>query len=261
MKTKGNRDNTPEKKKSLLRNSWWIFLIVIVAVLAAVWIVVLISHRDSSSEIGEYVYVDNSSILHSKRDCKNIAVYRGAKPVTIYLTNELTPKDWRYVCSKCIDDKKYQNIIRRRKPILPSGPFQCKRDELYWELISSGKVTEKEIGTLDEFKKAIYNEATTIEFYNNLIKSGLFSSNEIGTEEVFLSKIISDYQLEDKGKHTNLKDLHGFLLKEGYNLPNYSEFLEDMKDEQKLYKLWFNLREDGYELPNQFSVFKSDMGF
>jgi len=110
LNTTDSRDDTPEKKKSLLRGSWWIFLIVIVAVLAAVWIVVYISHRDGNSELGKYVYVDNSSILHSKRDCKNIAVYRGAKPVSILSLLELTSNDWQYICPECVTDKIFEQL-------------------------------------------------------------------------------------------------------------------------------------------------------
>ena len=110
LKTTGSRDDTLERRTSLLRSSWWIFLIVIVAVLAAVWIVVLLHHRNRDSEIGEYVYVDNSSILHSKRDCNNITVYRGAKPIKILSKDKLLIGDWNYVCSSCVDDSEFDNL-------------------------------------------------------------------------------------------------------------------------------------------------------
>ena len=41
-----------------------------------------------------------------------------------------------------------------------------KRDQLYNNLINSGKVSEAEIGSLEDFKAAISDEAKTREFYN-----------------------------------------------------------------------------------------------
>lgn len=68
-----------------------------------------------------------------------------------------------------------------------------KRDQLYNNLINSGKVGEAEIGNLDEFKSAISDEAKTRKFYNNLINSGLLTEDEIGTEDDFYGSISDDF--------------------------------------------------------------------
>lgn len=68
-----------------------------------------------------------------------------------------------------------------------------KRDQLYNNLINSGKVSEAEIGNLDEFKSAISDEAKTREFYNNIIKSGLLTEDEIGNEDDFYGSISDDF--------------------------------------------------------------------
>jgi len=57
----------------------------------------------------------------------------------------------------------------------------------------------------------------------------------------------------------NLKTLHRNLLKEGYQIPiDYSKFQMDMRDDNKIQKLWGNLKSE-YDLP-EFDKFKSDMG-
>jgi len=57
----------------------------------------------------------------------------------------------------------------------------------------------------------------------------------------------------------NLKTLHRNLLREGYQIPaDYSKFQMDMRDDNKIQKLWGNLKSE-YDLP-EFDKFKSDMG-
>ena len=68
-----------------------------------------------------------------------------------------------------------------------------KRDELYNNLINSGKVSEAEIGSLDDFKAAITDEASARLFHQNLMNSGIFSADEIGDEDEFYSSISSDF--------------------------------------------------------------------
>ena len=68
-----------------------------------------------------------------------------------------------------------------------------KRDELYNNLINSGRVTENEIGKIDDFKAAIDNETHARLFYNNLRKSGIFSVDEIGEENDFVGSIADDF--------------------------------------------------------------------
>jgi len=57
-----------------------------------------------------------------------------------------------------------------------------------------------------------------------------------------------------------LKKLHSNLVKDGYELPDYSTFEKDMSDSNKLFKLRENLVKDGYELPDQ-NTFRNDMGY
>ena len=68
-----------------------------------------------------------------------------------------------------------------------------KRDQLYDNLINSGKVSEAEIGNRDEFKAAISDEAKTRQFYQNIIGSKLLTEDEIGSEDDFFGSISSDF--------------------------------------------------------------------
>ena len=63
-----------------------------------------------------------------------------------------------------------------------------KRDELYDNLIRSGKVTENEIGSKDDFKNAINDEQSSREFYRNL--TDLFTEDEIGSEDDFYGSVV-----------------------------------------------------------------------
>lgn len=67
-----------------------------------------------------------------------------------------------------------------------------KREILYDNLIQSGRVSEYEIGTLDQFRNAIKDKRTADEFYNNLIDFGL-SEDEIGTADDFYKSIACRY--------------------------------------------------------------------
>ena len=71
--------------------------------------------------------------------------------------------------------------------------MEDKRQQLYDLLLSTGKVSENEIGTLDEFRSVIKDENTTRQLYNHLMKSGLFSTNEIGSSDDFYASISSDF--------------------------------------------------------------------
>jgi hypothetical protein len=57
-----------------------------------------------------------------------------------------------------------------------------------------------------------------------------------------------------------LKELHGNLIKDNYDLPKYDVFEKDMSDPKKLSELHDNLIKDDYDLPD-INVFKRDMGF
>lgn len=58
----------------------------------------------------------------------------------------------------------------------------------------------------------------------------------------------------------NLKGLHGTLIKEGYNPPEYEQFAKDMEDDVNLQGVYETLKKEGYT-PPEYDVFKSDMGF
>lgn len=86
-----------------------------------------------------------------------------------------------------------------------------KRDELYKNLIGSGKVTEAEIGTIDEFKAAITDEESARVFHKNLMGSGIFSADEIGSEDDFYGSIGSDFASAEPEQRKNGERRPGFM--------------------------------------------------
>ncbi len=254
LNTTGSRDDTPEKKKSLLKSLWWFFLIVIVAMLAVVWIVVFISHRDSGSEIEEYVYIDNSSILHSKRDCKNIAVYRGAKPIKILSKDKLLIGDWDYVCSSCIDDSEFDKLSA-------ISTVNGNINSLYVFLQDEGYDF---MGDINAFREKMKSGEKIESLYNFLREEGyiLPSLDEYLRDLDINSK--HPVQREPQLKKYNLRELYDNLVKDGYNdIGTYQEFYDwcntegpqGVKNRKKLYK---RLVDDNYDMP-EYNTYIRDL--
>jgi len=80
--------------------------------------------------------------------------------------------------------------------------MQDNRDKLYDNLVKSGKVSESEIGTRDQFKSAIKDEASAAKFHDNLLKAG-FNNEEIGDSKSFYSSIASDFKPSDASPHVS----------------------------------------------------------
>jgi hypothetical protein len=71
--------------------------------------------------------------------------------------------------------------------------MQDNRDKLYDNLVKSGKVSESEIGTRDQFKSAIKDEASAAKFHDNLLKAGLITRrSEIPNLSIVPSLLISN---------------------------------------------------------------------
>lgn len=100
-----------------------------------------------------------------------------------------------------------------------------KRDQLYDNLIGSGKVGEAEIGNREEFKAAISDEAKTRQFYNNIINSGLLSEDEIGNEDEFYNSISGDFS-SAAGPGSTKQPMLDAMAKE--NAGGYKPTAEDM---------------------------------
>lgn len=75
--------------------------------------------------------------------------------------------------------------------------MEDKRDVLYKNLLGSGRVSENEIGTLDQFKSAIKDEGSARQFHKNLLGAG-FTSDEIGSDDDFYNSISSDFDPKHK---------------------------------------------------------------
>ena len=80
--------------------------------------------------------------------------------------------------------------------------MQDNRDKLYDNLVKSGKVSESEIGTRDQFKSAIKDEASAAKFHDNLLKAG-FNNEEIGDSKSFYSSIASDFKSSNASPHVS----------------------------------------------------------
>lgn len=117
------------KKRMLIR--------CIVAILICGWL------ASCNKGMGEYVYIDGNSALHTDKNCKCIAVLRKSSPVSMHKTNSIIAGEWSYICPKCVRDKDYKAIERIGERNLKG--YNVKR-ELYYSLSR-----KYDMGTLDKF--------------------------------------------------------------------------------------------------------------
>ena len=200
-------------------------MIVIAVVLAAVWIVVLPHHRDNNPEIGEYVYVDNYSILHLDRNCENIAVFHGAKPVSIYSLSEFTADNWNQICSNCIDDKKYERLN-----ILMIG--NGNRHWLYNTLVKEGC----DMGDYSEFSIYIEAQEDRRWCYDKLMSRGYVLPKY---EEYIIQMGLDSIRPATKKvtyEKSNKRLLYDDLIEE-YDMGSFEQFSEDVDNLEKRKKL------------------------
>ena len=90
-----------------MKKTYKIITCIAVVLYAVVWVYYILPKKG----LGKYVYVDAQEILHCNNECKNITKVHGATPVRVYEKNDLTPNLWRAVCSQCVNDKIYGQIM------------------------------------------------------------------------------------------------------------------------------------------------------
>lgn len=67
------------------------------------------------NEIGQYVYIDSQNILHTSKDCfglmtnanNEVGIY---KSIEFIDTTEITRKQIKSMCSRCVSDQCYQHL-------------------------------------------------------------------------------------------------------------------------------------------------------
>ena len=248
--TEKNCGITLNKKnsKTCLKNcKWWLYLLIVILILAIVWLVVFLVHHFNKSELGEYVYVDNSSILHSKRDCKNIAVYRGAKPVSILSLSELTSSDWQYICPECVTDKIYEQL-----QVVQLGTEN--RLWLYNTLNENGYNLGENYFIFDSiFRK---RDDSRKWCYEKLHKEGFI----IPSYEEFISDVGLDSEKPITRtinyEKSNLRKLYDSLKSNGAvkkSFENFHDYLRVEKNRMTLYKA---LKADNWDVPDSYENFK-----
>lgn len=62
-----------------------------------------------SDKLGEYVYLDRYSQLHSDRKCSKLK-FKGMTSERIPV-NDLSKVSYKNICSNCVSDKQYESII------------------------------------------------------------------------------------------------------------------------------------------------------
>lgn len=81
--------------------------------------------------------------------------------------------------------------------------MQDKRDLLYDRLIKTGKVKQSEIGTREQFKNALVDEASAKKLHNNL--RSRFSDREIGNEDDFYNFVAPDFAKQESAQVENVQ--------------------------------------------------------
>ena len=136
----------------------------------------VIESKESVST-GEYYYIDRIKTLHIDADCPRMFKHNGLQTVERASKDEYI--SYEYICTKCISDKKYKDIIEHNQweeKLMILHRHLCKE---YCDL-----------GSLQEFKKKIGNP----EYIQRLYKSMTTESEvrELGSLEEFTNNITSE---------------------------------------------------------------------
>lgn len=136
----------------------------------------VIESKESGST-GEYYYIDRIKTLHIDADCPRMFKHNGLPTVERASKDEYI--SYEYICTKCVSDKKYKDIIghnQREEKIVILHRHLCKE---YCDL-----------GSLQEFKEKIGKP----EYIQRLYKSITTESEvrELGSLEEFTNNITSD---------------------------------------------------------------------
>ena len=94
-----------------------------------------------------------------------------------------------------------------------------KREQLYDNLIGSGRVSANEIGSKEAFMNAIKDEASARQFHANLLNSGLFNEQEIGSADDFYGSISSDFAVQAKQQTAPAGDAAGTAAEQQVQSP------------------------------------------
>lgn len=87
-----------------------------------------------------------------------------------------------------------------------------QREQLYENLLKTGKTDIGEIGTIEQFKNAVIDEKSARELYDNLIGIGRLTEVELGSSDDFYHSIASDFESQ-KSKEKGFWDSYaGDLL-------------------------------------------------
>lgn len=78
--------------------------------------------------------------------------------------------------------------------------------KLYDKLISTGRVTPKEIGDFETFNQMLQDPENGVKLYNNLRKDDLFTQKEIGDQETFFSLIEKPQEKQPQQDQTVRQD-------------------------------------------------------
>lgn len=149
-----------------MKKTYKIIICIAILVYGVVWVYFSLPEKG----LGKYVYVDSQEILHSNNECKKITKVHGATPVRVYAKKELTPSIWRAICSQCVNDKIYGQIMEcvydkaSRDSLLNtdwSTYGNKNRVWLYSKMIENGI----NAGSYDEFNNSLDNIEEDREWY------------------------------------------------------------------------------------------------
>lgn len=98
----------------------WLLLAasVTVVIVAAIWKYPEAAKTNSKwdDKLGQYIYVDNYSIIHASRKCSRLnhqgLPSKRIKLDDMYFYFQDTPMDEMTFCPKCVNDKDYENIVK-----------------------------------------------------------------------------------------------------------------------------------------------------
>lgn len=166
-----------------MKKTYKIIICIAILVYGTVWVYFSLPEKG----LGKYVYVDDQRILHSTNECKGITRIHGASPVNVYSKDELNASMWNSVCSECVSDKIYRQVMeclqeKASKDSLLNADWSKHGNEnrkwLYVKMNENGVNT----GSYEDFNNSLDNIAEDRDwYYQKCLRIGL----NVGSRENF----------------------------------------------------------------------------
>ena len=158
-----------------------------------------------------------------------------------------------------VADNKYELPVSKKEGFIkkfPNATTEKPLDDiskLYNAMVSAGYDVDDLGGSENNFRASMGDKQTRKDFYD-WVSDNEIGNFRIGDYDEYEQRIKVALQVSGE----NLKNIYKTLQEEGYELPEFEIFKEDMRKDENLLQIYETLLREGYTQP-EFSFFKIEM--